>query len=185
MNLKKIDLYGWLVCGLLTLLVVSAGFWPILESRAETAQQREALVLKRDEAKQLGVTLAAMRHRLTRVERAAAEEPLQLERVDRLNHRLGRLTDLADRAGLAIDSIEPGEPVASDYYVTVPIAVSGRGSYDAARAFLNALHSQVVDLSVAGMNLSGAATGAETEPTFSFELRWYASPRDGESQVHR
>lgn len=178
MNLKKTDLYGWVVCVLLTLFVASVGFWPMLERRAETSQQREALAVKREETRQLGVTLATMRHRLTDVERAAAEQPLQLEPVDRLNHRLGRLTALADRAGLEIDEINPGEAVVGEHYVTVPITVSGRGSYDAARSFLAALHGGVADLSVAGMNLAGVTSGVEADPSFAFELRWYASPRE-------
>jgi Tfp pilus assembly protein PilO len=87
------------------------------------------------------------------------------------------LTVLASECGLTLDEVTPSAPEPGELYRTVPIRLSGKGSFTASALFLHLLRTNLRDTTVRSMNLVGDPTG-EVASTFVFELVWYAAPAD-------
>lgn len=180
-SLWRIDAAGVAVCLLLTVVVYAMAVQPVLDQKTEVLAQRQKLEQQRQRANELTGTLAKIRRQLVKIERAAAESEVRLKPVGNLNEQLAALTDLADDAGLRVDGVQPGEPTHGRRYETVPIELTGNGSYGACAAFLHRLHRSLPDMGVAGFELSATPRSPEDPAEFRFELTWFAAPGMGRS----
>lgn len=172
-----VDLAGLGVCLLITVSAFLVGFRPILNQRAEIAEQQGELLDQREEADRLIVSLTQMRQRFRETQLQVEANAIRLESTDFLNRRLAEITVLATRSGLEIDEIKPGQGLPSEHYVRVPIHLTGRGRYPSSSAFLHGLHDQLPDISVRSLKLSSPSPARHAEPEFTFELLWYAAPK--------
>ena len=175
---RLIDVAGAAVCVLITAAVFFTGLYPVLERREQMQREHQQLNTKRQRAQRLDSAATRLSHHMTRLREAAAKHELRLAPLDRLNHRLSRITVLATDAGLHIERLQPGQRVAGDHYQTVPIKVSGQGAFSDSSAFLRRLHRTMPDVAVAGVRVAGRPDKAppKASPTFAFDLLWYAAP---------
>jgi|ERR1044071_3038861 Tfp pilus assembly protein PilO len=96
--------------------------------------------------------------------------------VDKLNGHIAELNGLAAGHNLRIDIVKPSQPVVLPRYTTVPIRISGSGSFADAARFLHALHEGHRDTGLVGMELHAEPEAPDKEPYFAFNLVWYAEP---------
>ena len=174
---RTIDCVGIVVCVVCTAVVMFVGFKPVWDEQAVAARQTDLLEQQRAEVKRLATSLTTMREQFSDTERAVQANALRLEGVDRLNHRLSRITALATECGLVIEQVEPNASVPTTHYVRVPVRVSGEGGFHAVRSFLHELHGRLPDFAVSSFDLLGQPGQAHKEPQFRFLLDWYAAPR--------
>ena len=102
---------------------------------------------------------------------------MKLESRDQVNRRLAQLGQQASAAGLRVDEIVPGRAAPGSVYATVPIYLSGTGSYQTCTRFLHQLHQRFSDTGVAGFHLSVKPNTRSGRARFSFELRWFTLPQ--------
>lgn len=170
--LRLIDAGGLGVCLALSAALYFVAVRPVLDEQVQRAAQAAELTEQKREAADLAAALADRRQTLMQTERQVAERSLKLMPLARLNHRLATVTSLANDCGLSLDRIEPGQSVPSTHYVSVPINLSGRGTYLATTQFLERMHEQWPDLAVASLDLRGSARG---ESDFVLQLLWFAA----------
>ncbi len=72
--------------------------------------------------------------------------------------------------------MQPGAVSVDSRYATLPIRLSGTGSYRDCVLFLHNLREQLRDTGVSTLSLSGNPEAPAAPATFQFELLWYASP---------
>jgi Tfp pilus assembly protein PilO len=174
---RKMDAAGLAVCALLTLAGYVVGFQPVYQAHRErTARQRE-LADSRAKVNDTGDALAQLKRELTQTQRAVADSPLRLQAVSQINQRLAGLTELAARAGLAMDQVQPGPPVHGKRFDTVPIHIIGSGTFPTCAKFIHLLHSEHHDTGVRSFSLSGHPASPDAPATFQCDLSWYAAPQ--------
>jgi len=176
-NKRQIDLMGLLVCLAVTAMVAYFGFLPAHNQRKAMIAEKEVLRRQRDKSTQAALHLSDIRRRFHDLHRKAASHPLQLKPLSYLNQRLSDITAMAISDGLEIDKIEPGNSYAGDFYVTVPLRMSGRGDFQSTVDFLHRLHLSVPDIAILALNLSASPRSATTGSAFHFDLVWHAAPQ--------
>ncbi len=93
-----------------------------------------------------------------------------------LNNRLARVAALATGRGLDIADIRPGAASFGSHCTTVPISLTGSGSFDNCVRYLHQLREQFRDTAVISVKLNGNPEDALAPASFQLELRWYADP---------
>ena len=96
--------------------------------------------------------------------------------INHLNKQLAMLTELATNSGLSLHEIQPGKPISTTHYQTVPILMSGIGTYQTYTAFMNKIHHDLPDIRVAALNLAATQNSAKPEAQFKMTLAWHAKP---------
>jgi len=171
-----VDVAG--VCALVALAAVT--YWGVIGPTFERRDRHDKEVGElRDEegkARRLQAALRTSDASLAGVQRAIAARRLALEPASRLNERLSRLTDLAGHAGVQVDMIEPGKEQAGPMYTSVPIRLSGRGSYGQVVRLLVDLRRQMPDGAVDEVTLVAPPSATAPVATFSIGLTWHAAP---------
>jgi len=175
-RLAMIDAAGVAVCLALSAAVYAVAVRPVLDERAARRQQAVELREREQKASELGATLANRRQTLAQTEQQVATRSLKLHPLAQLNRRLADLTQMSDACELSLDQVEPGTQEPGTHYVSVPIRVTGRGTYTSTTQFLARLHERWPDLAVASLDLSGNPRMAQDQPRFTIQLLWYAAP---------
>lgn len=103
--------------------------------------------------------------------------PLRLEPFENINQRMTAILKLSVASGLKIDEIGPGNPTIDAYYQTVPIDLTGKGSFPNAVAFLRTLRQQFPDTVVGSLRITRGTTDTSPIGTFAFHLKWHALPK--------
>jgi len=173
-----IDVAALGLCLGLTVTVYFIGVHPLLTKQVESATRRRELREQRKEASDLQGTLASLKRELSTVERTLAQSPLRLEPTTAINQRLAQITDLAARCGLKLNEIQPGKAFPGRHYDTVPMVLSGAGTYHTCATFLHQLHLSFPDMGVTAFSVGGDPTSGQTTATFKFTLAWFAAPLD-------
>jgi hypothetical protein len=170
--------------GVTAILVVSAIFYfaalrPMLDQREQAAAQQRQLAMQAQKASDAATALHTAQDRLELVQKQIAENPQKLEPLRALNNRLAGITAAATARQLDIADIRPGSALNGAHYTTVPIAISGSGSFANCVRYLHDLHEKFGDTAVTGVRLTGGAQDQASTTaaplTFRFELRWYAA----------
>ncbi|MEX0653582.1 MAG: type 4a pilus biogenesis protein PilO [Phycisphaeraceae bacterium] len=173
---RTVDAVGVALCLALTGLLYVVGVHPILEQRREQQEIRRQVVAERAEVAEMTSSLADVRHQYAAVQRAVADHALRLEKLPALNRRVAELTAMARDAGLEVDGVRPGGASVSEHYRTVPVQVTGWGSFYAIGRFLRRLHTSLPDVGVWSLQLDRRGDGPDIQPGFQLELIWYAAP---------
>jgi len=185
----RLDAVGAAVCVGVALIMYLGAARPMI-ARHEAAAARQAdLNADRSRLRKLEGEVAALRGKLESVRQTLASSPVRLEPASAINRRLADISSLASDNGLKVNGIEPGPAETGAYYTTVPIHLSGAGSYRACTIFLNKLRKKMPDTGVSSLELTGGAgkDGAGIPPAnhyggvpsagmFRFALLWQAAP---------
>lgn len=174
--LRMIDAVGLAACLAVTGAVFVLGVQPLLDRQSRIEETRAQLRAQELAAQQATLALSEARKRVVLAEQAAAENPLRLQPIDRLNAWLALIAETATKSGVELDQLEPGQPLRGEHYVTVPIRVVGRGSFVASTRFLHRLHEAMPDTGLESMDLKGQPRTPDAPATFQLELKWHASP---------
>jgi len=164
-------------CGLMTAGAWLFGVDPALAKRDAAAADQTELTDRRQKAKSLADNLATARRQLADTTREVDALPLRLEPAAAVNARLARLAHVAGETGLGVDEIQPGPPVDGPFYQTVPIRVSGTGTYPTCAAFLHQLRRQFPDTAVKSFDCINPSPARDRpQATYRLELVWYTAP---------
>jgi Tfp pilus assembly protein PilO len=171
--------------GVVAIIVLSAIFYfaalnPMMQKRDAAEAQRLLLAAQAEKATDAAAALHAAQDRLLLVQKQIAESPQKLEPVRALNNRLAGITAAATARQLDIADIRPGAAAVGLHYTTVPIAISGSGSFADCVRYLHDLHRKFGDTAVIGVRLIGNAQDATPTSAllaFHLDLRWYAAGR--------
>lgn len=172
----KLDAGGVLVCALLTVVIYITMVRPTYQEQSKARKQGQTLTNKQREAEQSDETMGKLRAHNLLLNEVMAEGSLQLESGQQVNHRLARLTQRATRSGLQVDEIVPGKPEPGTIHATIPIRLSGSGSYRTCADFLHRLHNLFSDTAVASFDMSANSRNAQSQAEFTFDLVWFTVP---------
>ena len=173
---KVIDTGGAAACAVALLLFYAIGIRPLLHHRNDVIVARATLMHQRQRAAAAKALVRDLTGQVERAQAAMEANPLRLESVGRINHRLARIDSLAGARGLELRDVQPGRVAQSNGYQTVPLRITGTGSYQNCMQFLHDLHQTFRDTAVTGFRLSGSPQDGKSQTiSFDFDLRWYAS----------
>jgi len=173
--------------GIVAIIVLSAIFYfaaldPVMQRREAAEAQQRMLVAQAQKAADAAIALHTAQDRLAEVQQAIAQSPQKLEPLRALNNRLAGITAAATARQLDIADIRPGAATAGAHYTTVPIAISGSGSFANCVRYLHDLHRSFGDTAVIGVRLMSNGQDAPATSatlTFHLDLRWYAAGAAG------
>lgn len=164
------------VCAAVTAGGYCLGVSPAIEHLAEHQAKLDDLADRRAKASALRADLSAARRRLEQTNRAVADLPLRLEPAAALNGRLHRLAEAATAAGVSLNEMQPQPPIDGAHYQTVPVKVSGGGTYPACAAFLHVLRTDFPDTAVRTIEASNPAPGRDGNAVaFRLDLAWHTT----------
>jgi len=178
-SLLKIDAAGVGLCMAASLLFYWLTIQPFLQGQALAAEQRRELKSRQDKVAELKAATAKVHERVTASQRDLAASSIQLESAVHINKRVAGLTQFFSDCELAVDDVQTGRLYNGLQYDLVPITVLGRGPYGQCVKFFRGLRSQFPDMSVARIELSSKVEKDAQQPTFQFDLLWYAAPDPG------
>jgi Tfp pilus assembly protein PilO len=176
LTILQIDGLGVAIGAVLAAVWYFAGLEPLSQARADRRSALSTLEERSREASGLSATKSEQERALAATRASLENGVVRLDSAEKINDRVGRLTELARETGLRLDQIKPGAGTASTRFTTVPIRVSGTGRYPGFSEFLHRLHSQFPDIGLATLNLIGEPEMGDRDARFAFDLVWYAAP---------
>ena len=171
-----IDAIGLLACALLTGVAYVAVVSPVLQKHSERSELRTQLAEKRDRITSLSLMERQLARQVAQLGEDLALSEVRLEPPQYLNTRMALIVELASATGIVINQTRAGEVRPGERYQTVPIFISGSGSYSKSAAFIHLLRDRLPDTGVVSFQLSGNPGKPESTGAFRFELIWYAAP---------
>lgn len=187
---RGIHMAGSVVALLMLIGAGAAGVRPLVAHRVAAHELSAAMMQARDRSDAARAQLGTVRERAAMLNRDLAAHAVQLRPATALNEQLGAVTALAQRAGLRVQQVSPGKAGAGARYTTVPVRVTGSGTYPAVASFLAALHEHEPTTAVAGVTIHGEgggtgpvspAAGSARAAAFTLDLVWYALPAKADS----
>jgi Tfp pilus assembly protein PilO len=170
------------LAGVATCLLM-AGAWhtltlaPLKEARESRQALWDALQPRLEKAASLEQHVRAQQRTLAAVGEQIASGDLQLRSVDYINQRIADITAAAGAFKLRLEEVRPGTPAAMQWFMNVPIRLSGSGEYPDLGSFLHALPAAFPDVAVVGFQVRGEPEAIDKTPRFELNLVWYAAPR--------
>lgn len=185
--LVRIDAAGASVLLLASGLAYAFGINPYLRRSEGVAVLRAELEQTRESIDSARAALKASEEKRAGLEGRRSSAPLVLSPVSQLNERMTRLAEIARSpvARLKLQETVASVPKPEARYTTVPVRLSGSGSYVGFSGFLSQLHEQFRDMRVTSMKIADNPGAPGSPAVFSVELVWYAAPRSAESRAAR
>ncbi|MGH7130762.1 MAG: hypothetical protein ACREJO_02320 [Phycisphaerales bacterium] len=176
--LFRVDAAGVSVLLLASGLAYALAVYPYVQRSERAEALRLELEQARDSMEKARESQKAADLRLAELLGKKSAAPLVLEPVSRLNDRMTRLAELArsPAAGLKLQETAASAPNADVRCTTVPLKLTGSGTYVGVSAFLAQLHQEFRDLRVMSLKVSGNPGKDDVTAVFSVELVWYAAP---------
>lgn len=173
---RKIAVVGLVACLGISAAGYFIGIAPALAGLVERRSQEQELAGHKHKSQDLAAELLDTRKRLAGARRELAELPLRLESASTVNRRINQFAVVAGESKVTLNEIQPGSPVEGQHYLTVPIRVSGSGTYPACAALLHNLRERFPDTTVQSFDLQNGTPGqTENLATFRIELAWHTS----------
>ena len=172
----KIDAAGVGLCMAASLLFYWLTIQPFLQRQALAVEQRRELKTRQDKVAELKAATAKIHERVTAAQRDLAASSIQLESAVHINKRVAGLTQFFSDCELSVDDVQTGRLYSGRQYDLVPITILGRGPYGQCVRFFRGLRAKFPDMSVARIELSTKVEKDTEQPTFQFDLLWYAAP---------
>jgi hypothetical protein len=113
------------------------------------------------------------------VQQALVNSPVRLEPYTQVNARLASLTNLAIDSELRVDQVQPGNVSIGRRFATLPIRISGYGSFPTVVQFIHELHRRHDDTAVSSFLIRRQQSPGAAHATFECGLTWYAAPTGG------
>src|SRR4051812_11888621 len=176
---KFMQVVAWSVA--VCLGISAAGYFlgiaPAIAHVSERNADLAELANRQQQAVQAKKDLITTRKRIEEARKEVEELPLRLEPATVVNSRLNRVAEAASAAGVTLNEMQPQTAVDSQHYQTVPIRVTGAGSYPAVAAFLHTLRTQFPDTAVVLIDAQNPSPGKENNvATFRLDLEWHTTP---------
>ncbi len=92
------------------------------------------------------------------------------------NNQIAQITQLADQMGVTIQKIKPENAITGQHYQTIPINLSGAGTYRSCTHFFNSLHANYNDVGIASFEMIGNPSKPDGSATFKANIHWFARP---------
>jgi Tfp pilus assembly protein PilO len=170
------------LAGVLTCVLMAAAWYmltvaPLQDARAARQSLWEELQPRLEKVGTLKYQARNQQRTLAAVGEQIAQGELQLRSVDQINQRIADITAAAGSFKLRLEEVKPGTPAAMQWFMNVPIKLSGAGEYPDLGAFLHALPSSFPDVAVVGFHVRGEPESIDKTPRFELNLVWYAAPR--------
>lgn len=196
MKLLDLSVKHWRyhAAGTASILFVAASVYawvvrPRLDSGARAAESLRELAQVRADAELSLARAKAAHDAATRFDAEAAKKAITLLSPNQLNARVGIVSARAERLGLRILELAPGNEVVEASHVHFPIKLRALGPASAGPALLRDLHAAFHDLAVVGLSIrANPADAAEraadegkavrAEALVSIDFEWYAT-REG------
>lgn len=177
---------AWAVCAggaaVALTLTVLAYAWivrPHHDRQQEARQLNEAALAERAEAENLDEQYRALQGAMDRRREALAANPLKLGDRGELNRRIAALIELAERQGVEVLQLQPGEVTAGEHYDLLRLRLESVATFGQYLSMLDELHASFADMSVVALDLSSPPRAEAPRPRGGIELVWFTSVRDG------
>jgi Tfp pilus assembly protein PilO len=180
----QIDAGAFVACVLLTAIGYVLIYRPIIDRQSDLARLRVEVATTRTQTATAESARAALDRELGRIRAQLAESPVHLEPVERLNRRIARIVELATASRMVINETRAGTVAEGERYRTVPVKISGSGSYSQCAVFLHRLAADLPDVEVLGFELAGNPGVPTARSSFRFDLAWYATPSVASAEEH-
>ncbi|MHC5113196.1 MAG: type 4a pilus biogenesis protein PilO [Planctomycetota bacterium] len=178
-----VDLAGVALCVVLTFVGYGIILQPIADERDRLTAKRNELQQIQQQAHLAETSRTSLEEELKDVRQRIEDSAVHLESAAHLNGRLARLLALATDSGMQVDETSSGDTEDGQWHRTVPVRVSGRGSYTSCARFLHGLQAKLPDVEVLAFNLVGTPAQRSQGATFRFELAWYAAAAASDEEV--
>lgn len=100
-------------------------------------------------------------------------QPLNLQPVSSLNHRIGRVSNLAEQCELSLNKTKVGDLINAGEHAYIPVEIGGVGPFIKVSQMLGELHRVYPDMAVQGFELMRDPAGGEAR--FDLKLIWFVS----------
>jgi len=171
----RIDAAGLAVCLVISIAFYALGVAPLIQRSADIQDSIE----EQQRQEQVKIDLARshnqLKQRLGQAQKELNEAAIQLQPISRLNEYLAQLTNLATKSGLSLYEIKSSKPVTLKHYRSIPIRLSGTGTYQDSVSFLHSLNREFPDIRVSALNLSVSAYSEKPEPKVNMSLVWHTA----------
>lgn len=191
-KILKIDAVGLTLTAVLAGAAYFLGVEPVFSARAQVEEKRRLIEEQSRNAGDAEQLVQRERDRMNDLAKRLKETAVPLQPRSKLNERLVVISQLVEKHGMAVQSLDPGTATSDPElgkFQMVPIRLSGSGAFTEVAAFIHELAELYKDVEVRVLSLSAPAAspaadpaasekkpGAEPAPSFVLELRWYAAP---------
>ena len=180
----KIDAAGAAGCLLLSLVSYTTIIAPMRVAAAQIQALESELTVEQRRSDQIERSRGRYQRALARLKDDLGATALDLEPANRLNRRLARIVELATASDLQIHATRSGTTTGGPYYDTVPLDLTGEGSYPNCAVFLHLLSENLPDVAVLEFDLTGDVGRLRAEPGFEFRFAWYAATSQNDGVEH-
>jgi Tfp pilus assembly protein PilO len=176
-KLLYLDLAG----AAIVLAVGAIAYWAVIapanNSRQALAEQRKSLQESEKAIRETDTATANLRQEFSQLRADLAANPVKLGASSSINSEISHLTELATGLGLKVAEIQPGEATYFRQYGTVPIHLSGTGSFGAWTGFAHRLCIDCPDVWVDSFALNGKPENPGAYADFAVDLVWFVQPQ--------
>ena len=172
---RYVDLIGAAVCLLLTVGLYLAGIVPLLAAHDEYADDQQACAREQEHARRLEASLETLRAELDQARREARENTVHLRPPATAPLHVAHISRLATEAGLQVDDMRTGDPTPGPFATTVPVHLSGSGTYTACTLFLQRLRQALPETCVMTFALNGQPNDTTGAAALTMDLAWHAT----------
>ncbi len=149
---------------------------PVIQTQLEQVSLRAELLGHQQRLAELDRAERVLENKRHRIEQDLADDRLSLQGIGHLNRRLALIVDSAVASDIVLNETRSGTITAGQMYQTVPISLTGTGSYPGFAAYLRRLHERLPDTCAVSFELSGRPGREDTPGRFRYDLLWYAAP---------
>lgn len=175
---RKIDLAVAAACVAAAVPLCLSRVNPLLRPHNHLQQEHRRLEELRATATDLGAAVERQRASLSQTRTELVEERRRLQSAGNVNLRIARLADLAEKTGLTVDEIVPGDPSLLGLCWAVPVRLRASGNYPTCVLFLRKLKGAFPDTAVGAFDLSGNPEEAGKPVQFQVRLLWHTARDD-------
>jgi len=151
------------------------GMGPAVRSKVDSQRLLGQINSQKIRLKTLEDERATLERLVAALEKSMASG-IELGKASEKNIRLAALAEMAERTGLVIDEIKPGETSPGELYDTHAIEMRGRGKYASCARFLHELVDEFSDMAAVGFKVGAPADPTADKGSFRFDLAWYSDP---------
>ena len=174
---NQIDTAGILACVILAMLGYFFGIHPLLRQQESLHARQSRLDAQNDQARELTDALGKLKGKLSFVRQALASSPVRLESDYRLNPRIAAIAELVSDCGMRINEIRPGVLKSEQRFKTMPISVSGSGSYPGCILLLKRLKQAFPDTAIESFKILSNTSDPRAGAQYQVDLLWYVAAK--------
>lgn len=163
--------------------VIGLVIFPRLEAGAVARQAELTLVTVRDESRAASSRAEAAKSAALKLQTEVDAHTRKLGPVSLLNERVGQISSRAEKLGMRILELLPGNETVEATHTKFPIKLRAVGPASAAPELLRSLHASFSDLAVIALEIranpiDSAEQAQRAQAQLSIDFIWFAE-RDG------